>query len=405
MLALLLLAAAIPSELTADRAIRSVESGKLEAKQALEALELAWDLARVVKAPYPLRSWSPPRSQDSLAAQQAAASRFGWDALSLRVRVVRAMRRYKAERAWAMFEEMSPPAPPALACTDALAPRLEAYYELAGEMGFEQAWRVAQSVSHPSQLGPALRMAAGWRGKAEERSMLGLAVTRAMGEMRPDSRSFLAAPEVAAASLELAQRVEAAVVVAAYRAYLVAGFSGDVCFESEPEAWLKFFEMKLLPLAGGSVAAISEEEVEPRRILTSAELGEFWKDGAGKELWAGFFELGRVKSNWSEKLPGWWKKLESWKAEAGEERAWFHQQAMLRARVTTVALGQAERAALAERAVEFLRDSTMAEESPAEWRVAVEYLLQVGPDVRQEVRRLGGYLLNLLMDEIQAARA
>jgi hypothetical protein len=167
MLALLLLAVAIPSELTADRAIGSVESGKLEAKQALEALELAWDLARVVKAPYPLRSWSPLRSQDSLAAQQAAASRFGWDALSLRVRVVRAMRRYKAERALAMFEEMPPPAPPALACTDALVPRLEAYYELAGEMGFEQAWRVAQSVTHPAQLGPALRMAAGWRVAVE----------------------------------------------------------------------------------------------------------------------------------------------------------------------------------------------------------------------------------------------
>ena len=56
------------------------------------------------------------------------------------------------------------------------------------------------------------------------------------------------------------------------------------------------------------------------------------------------------------------------------------------------------------RAVEFLRDSNMTEESPSEWRVAVEYLLRVGPDVRLEVRRNGGYLLNLMMDEIQAAK-
>jgi len=209
-------------------------------------------------------------------------------------------------------------------------------------------------------------------------------------------------------------------VVSAYRAYLVAGFGGDVCFESEPEVWLKFFAMKLLPLTGGSVAAISEEEVEPRKILTSAELGEFWKDGAGKELWAGIFEFslgspgGRTPdgreiparvSNWSEKLPGWWKKLESWKAEVGEERAWFHQQAMLRARVAMMALKEADRGALVARAVAFLRDSPMAEESPAEWRAEVEYLLQVGPDVRLEVRRNGGDLLNLLLDEIQAAKA
>jgi len=319
-----------------------------------------------------------------------------------------------------MFEEMRPPAPAALACTDALVPRLEAYYELAGEMGFEQAWRVAQSVTHPAQLAPALRLAANWQGKAEERSMLSLAVTRAMGEMRPDSRSFLAAPEVPAAAWELAQRTEPMTVVSAYRAYLVAGFGGDVCFESEPEVWLKFFAMKLLPLTGGSVAAISEEEVEPRKILTSAELGEFWKDGAGKELWAGIFEFslgspgGRTPdgreiparvSNWSEKLPGWWKKLESWKAEVGEERAWFHQQAMLRARVAMMALKEADRGALVARAVAFLRDSPMAEESPAEWRAEVEYLLQVGPDVRLEVRRNGGDLLNLLLDEIQAAKA
>jgi hypothetical protein len=404
MFALLLLAAAIPVELTADRTIRTVESGKLESSQAVEALEQSWDLARIVKAPYPVKSWRPPVSADSLAAQRAAASRFGWDQLSLRVRIVRAMRRYKSKRALEMFEEMRPPAPPALACTDALVPRLEAYYDLAGEMGFEQAWRIAQSVTNPAQLAPALRLAANWRGKAEERSMLALGVTRAMVEMRPDSRSFLAATEVPAAALELAQRTEPVPVAAAYRAYLVAGFSGDICFESEPEERLKFFEMKLLPLAGGSVTAIPEEEVEPRRILTSAELGEFWKDGAGKELWAGFFELGRRAANWPEKLPGWWKKLESWKAEVGEERAWFHQQALLRTRVISIAPVE-ERPALAARAVEFLRDSATAEESPAEWRVAVEYLLQLGPDVRLEVRRNGGDLLNLLLDEIQAAKA
>lgn len=416
---LLMLAVAIPLELTADRLIRLVELGKLEAKPAVEALQQAWELSRNAKEPYPLKSWKPLAAADSVAAQRSAAARSGWDELSLRARVVRAMRRYKAERALELFEEMRPPAPPALACTDAMVPRLEGYYDLAGEMGFEQAWRAAQSVTSPAQLAAALRLAARYRGKAEERAMLVLAVSRAMGEMKPDSRSFLGATEVMAATVDLAQAPEAAAVAAAFRAYVVAGLSGDVCFESEPEIWLKFFHDKVLPMAGGSVTAIPEEEVEPRNILTSAEAGEFWKEGAGKELWAGFFELGRSSSavrvaegvgpwrergNWSEKLPAWWRKLESWRAETGEEVAWFQQQAMLRTRVLSIAPVE-EREALAVRVVEFLRDSSMAEESPALWRRALEVLLDGGgAEVRREVRRAGGYALNLLLDEIQAAR-
>lgn len=189
------------------------------------------------------------RSEATLSRILAEAfeSNSGLDRLTLQTSAVRAMLAVDKQEARKLFESISPPELSPLTCSDSFTPKVDAYYETAGQLaknGFtlrEQKQRehldflfsVVASISSGIEVRPAAQMLLDLRLPQNEAGPIVAAFARRLESISSDSRSFFANMDSTSGSLmklsDSLDESDALAMLKSWRTYLVKNLTDVRC--------------------------------------------------------------------------------------------------------------------------------------------------------------------------------
>jgi hypothetical protein len=368
-------AEAAPPEVASDALIKLASSARVaDPTWKKELLERAFVLAGTPRLP--VRKKSAPYVSafaDNSAEYLSRAYDLELDALSLRVRAVRAMLTLDAVRARELFGQMPTRLPlSASSCKDATVYDVAGFYALAGEIALkmfsaEEVGQGARSrfllpyveaVSSPVQAVPVIRLVLAAGQRPEEMALLAPALAKAIRNLPADDRSFtsvVSAEGFANAASDLARELEkrkdglAGDFIEACRRFIHAGMTGERCTEDIPkrvpqylseanDLLFKSSPLKpedLAPPAVGARADIRAYWLTPgaRAFLHSYQKLRFGDDPAAVKIGSDGAALAREDTGtpeWDSQLRGFLSDLEGWDG-SGEhsEIDFFNQQQQL----------------------------------------------------------------------------
>jgi len=387
-------AEAAPPEIASDALIKLASSARIaDTAWKKELLERAFVLAGT--ASLQVRKKTAPNVSafaDNSAEYLSQAYGLELDALSLRVRAVRAMLSIDAGRAREMFEQTPPKLSlPALSCKDSMVYDVSDFYALAGELAVKtfSTEEVAQSararfllqyveaVSSSAQVVPAIRLVLTASLRPEEMALVAPALAKAIRNLPADDRSFTGAvstEDFASAAGELARVLEkrkdglAGDFVDACRRFIRAGVTGERCAEDVPEqtpqylseANDKLFRSSPLKLEGlGPLGLRARADIraywltpETRAFMNSYQRLRFGDDPTAVKIGSDGAALTREDTGtpeWDAQLRRFLSDLEGWDG-SGEhsEIDFFNQQQQLYSALLEIKLsGQPRTEALA----------------------------------------------------------
>lgn len=353
-------------------------------KKRAEQLEEVFRLAGQARMPYPLMAQAPG---DSAAGKQMEARLTRLDGLGLQVMAVQTMMAVNPARGREMALEMRVPAAPAASCESAAVAVLDQYYGLALQIarrGFTAKQRddgeplkyllgiVAASTS-PEQLQGAVSLIRQYGGTDEERGVLLSALAVSLKSAAPNPRAYAATPALAE---------EMGVLV---RQSPNSGLD---------EAWSAYQK--------------TQQKAEPCEDTGNYV---FWEEGTGRELQR---ELARLRpvpekpdAEYEARVTALLHRVEEWRKEEGAPAmALFHMKALLFRGLLDLAATDTLLQGIMASFVQFLRDAPAKTESPAEWMLHFQRMVQPWSPggmkgvaiAKEEIRRSGDGVMNLLAD-------
>jgi hypothetical protein len=203
------LAAAAPPEFTADALLRVVESGQLADRNARrELIEQAFQWAASAKFPVRMQGL-PGTTTDTASGSLNLAYGLKLDVLSLQSRAVQDMLPLDPAKARDLFGQIVKPTLAPLTCDDALVYEPSGYYqalsavvngaftpkERAKEEHFNLLLDALGQATSPSQLAPLAGVIESAGVTAAQRQLLWARFNGLLESMQPDDRSFGAVPE------------------------------------------------------------------------------------------------------------------------------------------------------------------------------------------------------------------
>lgn len=324
----------LPPEFAADLFLRVAERDN---ERRAERIEEAFRLGSRAVDLYPtMGGWHT----DTRAFR--TASKFELDALSLRMRAVRAMLAVNPERAAAMFRESPIPVLPVLTCQDAHIPVFETYYETLRqvyEKGFSRKQRERGEPGHmlraaiaglqsPAQVEPLGKVLFKVAKTPDERQEWMDAYGGAVGRLAPSDRAFGRHTRSLLGIIYEARRagVNPAELIQGFGRYIAADLSGPRC-----SPYLKDGDelgREFNALAGEW--AIPAERMRAGRDAGKWDDGEFWESARAKEVMADlrwlthgnrdlpgnsrfWTEEERKSLAWSARYQEFQKRIEGWK--------------------------------------------------------------------------------------------
>jgi hypothetical protein len=409
-----------PPEFAADALIRLAGVSQLTKARRVTMLEEAFRDAASAQQPYKRRF---------AALQNGGPSRFynqvynqDLDGLSLRLRAVDAMLPLDARKARELFEQIAPPDLPRLTCNDFLVYDVSRLYDVLARVvaqGFndaEIARREPQRlvsryavVTSPAQVAPVagLLLSAG----LNDRDFRTMATTfaAALREISGDDRSYTlwaeAGPRIQALAKECENRGMApAVVIEAYRAYLVDHLSGARCADSGQsttgqsfgmitgrpvatpgETALTFFNQEL---AGATIQPIEGQEAAAAKREGAVPAWRLCEDAGCKDIVGRYRALvmtpagipytavQKTEMEWKNRLDDLISAMASWKEGDGPAAAeGFREKAELYGDLFGVVSDNDGRQRVARANLAFLAQSRFRAENPLEWFLPVSVLI------------------------------
>lgn len=303
---LIVLGQSAPSEVTGDLLLTLVSSNLITNKgRKMELIEQVFRSAAEAREPFRRKSWT--RQVDTRSGFKQRAFDFELDRLSMQSKAVTKMIPLDRLRARTMFADISLPAIKSLTCEDSLGYDLESYYGAmlsVAEECFNDDERKAEahiqfisdrleSIRSISQVAPATRMLVNAKLSPDELSLLVNVLTKAVGRVSTDGRSFAFAmerePLVSTAHrliLKLKQQgVPANDFSGAFRSFLIKNMSGEVCTDV---AWLKDGRISLpadvVRINNEFASPIVVDDVHPARVGPKAADFEYWTTPKAAEL-------------------------------------------------------------------------------------------------------------------------
>jgi len=306
---LIILGQSAPAEVRSDLLLTLVSSNLITTRERkIELIEQAFRSAAEAREPVRQRSWS--LQVDTRSGFKQRAFEYELDKLSIQSKAVGKMIPLDRLRARMMFEDISLPAIKPLTCEDTLGYELESYYVtmlLVAEQCFNSDERKAEAhiqflsnrletVKSVPQVNPAIRMLVDAKLSPDELSLLANVLTRALGRVPVDGRSFAFAigrfPLVSNAHrliLKLQQQgVPANDFSGALRSFLIKNMSGEVCADV---AWLKDGQISLpadvVRINNEFTNPIVVDDVHPASVGSKAATVVYWTTPKAAELlWA-----------------------------------------------------------------------------------------------------------------------
>ena len=359
---------AAPAEFAADALLRIVESGKIPDRQAKQDLvEQAFRLAAVAKFPVRMHGIQGTLT-DTRSGFLSAAYDLKLDALSLQSRSVRDMLPINAAKARELFAEIPHPALAARTCYDPLVYDVADYYQTLGVVAdgaFTQPERKKEAhvtflldylgqVSAAAELAPAARAIKSAGVSPQQREALWARFNGVLETLQPDDRSY------AAAIKEIGQEMTAATQVSFERFKQKSAGCPD---DARPGV--------TLDLSSGPVHAGSTPELE-----------RYWQSGPAKQLLQDGLRLrynadgklipesARSSPEWQQRLSDYLAELADWNAAQEKSEAdFYHQKSIIYESLVELIPAGAERDKIIHAFVDFIGNSSLAQQSPVEWFV------------------------------------
>jgi len=246
---LITMARSAPPEFAAEALVRIAALDKVEKNQKIELLEDAFRRAGEVQLPYKQRP-SIVRIAGPAGVYNRAAAQ-GLDALSLRLKAVRAMLPLDGVRARDMFRRIPPLKLPRVTCEQFLVYDVDAFYDVLEHLARESFTAEEMQKGEPFglietyitamtsavQLPGAARLIAAANVNDRDFETLLAEFSRTMVKMTGDDRSFsyaAAGPQIHAVVQAAEKRkVPAAPLLEAYRLYIVTNMSGARCADDD----------------------------------------------------------------------------------------------------------------------------------------------------------------------------
>ncbi len=347
---LIILGQSAPAEVNGDLLLTLVSSNLIANKERkMELIEQAFRSAAEVREPLRRKSWS--LNVDTRSGLKQEAFDLELDKLSMQSKAVIKMIPLDRLRARTMFEGVSLPSIKPLTCEDSLGYDLESYYGAllsVAEACFSDDERKAEahiqflsdrleSVRSIPQVTPATRMLVNAKLSPDELSLLVNVLTKALGRVSTDGRSFAFAIErdrlvLTAHNLILKlkqQGVPANDFTGAFRSFLIKNMSGEVCTDV---GWLKGGQVSLpadLKAINSALATpITVDDIHPASVGPKATDVIYWTTPKAAELLTRAKELRfgdgetalsveqRQTEEWHRKFLDFLELLESWEPES-----------------------------------------------------------------------------------------
>gem|GEM_PF-1010052 len=302
---------AAPPEIAVDALIRIAESKNVSSRTwKKEILENAFQLTS--KAIQQVKRKNNPSinlSADTSANYLSHAFDRKLDALSLRIRVIKAMLTVDKRRAREMFEEISPKLPlPPLTCEDVLVYDVSDYYELIGDIA-NNSFNVEEmregaptrfirtyidAISSPSQIAPAIKMISSVKISSDDFVFLAQGLIKAVSGLPVDDRSFTYAvsnDDLTGNIYQFAQALEkkgpylVKELLDTYRTYLRGRMSGPRCAENavtDKTKTPRYIQQANYELFSSS--PLKFDEIRQAEISGRATVSEYWKTPEAERL-------------------------------------------------------------------------------------------------------------------------
>lgn len=419
-------AAAAPPEVAADLYIKLAESGyPLDKNKRLEMLEDAWRIAGLAKMEMPPLLAVTGLHTETDASRVLNSPRL--DSLTLRVRTIRAMLRLDRKTALDRLIEFPPPAPPPAPCESVLTGDPSPFFQLLVDIGdIERLTLEVGSLTAPEQLQPALKAVFDIKASQEHRALMATRWGSAVNGMRSSFRSFCASSgrfynELAAMAEKTRETADSySAAVEALQTYETRHWSGEVCADraNAPQAKnaRSIGAAPVNPSYGRSPYArkLREEFVALRYGTTEQQAENAKRPRRGDGLAHQLPDAVRRSAEWESAMRQHLFALEEWKPDETEsQRSYFHQRAMsYNSLLDIIPDGPLRRFAI-QSYIRFLKRSDMRQDSPAEWLLVCNELLDPSADdkkalvpaIETEVRRDGDGLMNLILDAREVLKA
>ena len=365
------LASAAPPEFTADALLRMVESGKLTDRNARrELVEHAFQLAASAKFPVRMEGVQGTTT-DTASGSLSQAHLLKLDVLSLESRAVRAMLPIDTAKARELFGQIVKPALPPLSCDDALFYDPSEFYqalsvvvngtftakEKAKEEHFNLLVDSLGQVTSPSQLAPLAASLESAGVTAAQRQILWARFNGLLESMQPDDRSF-------ASSLPALSALSTPGIQSALEKYRQK--SHGCTTDADP------------PSTG------QQQGKKP----TTPKLESYWQSPTAKQLLENgkklrfasssqlLTEADRATPEWQQQLSDYLNLIAEWSQGQGEsDAAFYHEKCLVYTSLLDLVSAGPQGDKILADYVDFISNSGLYQQSPAEWFVEPHMLL------------------------------
>jgi len=364
------LAAGAPPELAADALLRMVESGKLADRNARLALvEQAFQLASAAKFSVRMEGLSGTTT-DTASGSLSQAYKLKLDALSLQSRAVRDMLPLDPSKARDLFGQMLKPTLAPLTCDDALVYEPSEFYqalsavvngaftpnEKAKEEHVNLLLEALGQVTSPSQLAPLADAIQAASVTAIQHQVLWARFNGLLENMQPDNRSF-------PASLPALSVLSTPGVQASFEKFRQKnhGCETDAAPSPNSQAAKKPATPKL---------DLYWQSPNAQQLL---QAGQKLRYASSTQLLS---DADRASAGWQQQLADYLNLIAGWTQDQEESEAdYYHEKCVVyTGLLDLVAAGPQQDKLLADY-VDFISNSGLYQQSPAEWFVEPHTLL------------------------------
>jgi hypothetical protein len=361
------MAAAAPPEFTADALLRMVESGKLADKNArLQLIDQAFQLAASAKFPVRMQGLAGTTT-DTASGSLGQAYDLKLDALSLESRAAQDMLPLDPSKARELFGQIVKPMLAPLTCDDALVYEPSEYYralsavvnggftpkEKAKDEPFNLIEDAVGLATSPSQLAPLAKAIESAGVSAAQRQMLWVRFGGLLESMQPDDRSF-------GAALAAVSSVNAPGIQASLEKYRQKSHG---CQADAPGA-------------------------QPPKKDSTPKLDRYWQSTAAQKLLEAGKKLrfapntqtlsaaDRATPEWQQQLADYLNLIADWTADQEPSDAvYYHEKCLVYTSLLDLVPPGAQSEKILADYVDFISNSGMYQQSPAEWFVEPHTLL------------------------------
>ena len=335
-------------ELAADALIRVAERTELPSGRRIELLEQAFRLATVSSHPYRRRSALGSARGPAGYADRAYSLEI--DTLSLQARAVEGLLSLDPRKARQRFEDISAIQLPSVTCEEFLVYDVHRFYEVLGEVAASSFTakeakegepvkflaRYIGVISSPAQVGPVARLLTTAPVADAGFQVLTTAFASALTRIAGDDRSFTFAAEDTGESIRVLaelsrqRQLSPAVVIGAYRSFLVNHLGGKRCEESVSSGNstqpVDYFNERLhiaaVPLLGETETIASKVEGKAQGLASCESpecrgIREQYRTLVSKGNEGAVQEGDRAQFDWQTRARDFLSSLAAWQQSSG----------------------------------------------------------------------------------------